>query len=776
MIVCDLTHAYTPTSGGIRTYIDEKRRYLLEKTEHSHVLIIPGDRDAVERSERATTYRVAGPFIPRARPYRFFPRTRGIVAALSDARPDVIELDTHYMWNEAAAAFRYRGKAPAPIVSIPFHTDFAHAYALTYTSRVLGHGVGRRAGRIAEAWIRRVLRRADLTLAFSEAQQRRLTELGAPGAVHVPLGVDLARFHPANADPLLRSEIGVGPGDILLLYAGRFDTEKHVTVLLEALARLPDAPRFVLALAGDGPLRHALQQHAVGESRLRVLPYESDRRRLARLMASADIYVTAGPHETFGLSVVEAQASGLPVVGVRAGGLLTHVPPQAGRLGPVADAGAMATNILEVAGNLETFSAAARRQAEGVHSWESCFDAVVGAYEAARARALTTVGSGAPLRVLFVTHSFAPHGRPLANVGGMQRVATELHTALSRHPRVRLSTLALRSSARWYEVLTVPFLLRLMTGLAKRMRRDNPQVVLFSSMVTAIMAPMSLRRLPTARLAAIAHGKDVTLASRIHQKVWLPGAFRLLDAVLPVSSATAEACRVRGEDPERIHVVPNGIDAGRFADLPTRTEARTEVEESISLPPNALLLVAVGRQVRRKGTAWFVEHVVPQLAGDVHLAIAGEGPEEETIRQAAAAAGVSHRVHPLGRVTEQQLRALLVGGDLFVMPNVPVAGDMEGFGVVMLEAGIAGMATIGSDLEGIRDVITEGVNGHLIQSRDADAFARCIRRYDDDRVALAALSESARRHVESTFTWPAVADRYVSVLERLVAESAVLAA
>jgi phosphatidylinositol alpha-1,6-mannosyltransferase len=244
-----------------------------------------------------------------------------------------------------------------------------------------------------------------------------------------------------------------------------------------------------------------------------------------------------------------------------------------------------------------------------------------------------------------------------------------------------------------------------------------------------------------------------------------------LDAVLPVSSATAEACRIRGAAPAQIHVVPNGIDAGRFADLPPRSEARAEVEATIPLPADALLLVGVGRQVRRKGTAWFVQQVMPRLPDDVHLAIAGEGPEEEAIRQAAATGGVAGRVHLLGRVTEQELRSLLVGGDLFVMPNVPVTGDMEGFGVVMLEAGLAGMATVGADLEGIRDVITEGVNGHLIAPLDAAAFARCIRRYDEDRVALSTLSASARAHVVSAFTWPAVADRYVGVLERLVSES-----
>jgi phosphatidylinositol alpha-1,6-mannosyltransferase len=187
----------------------------------------------------------------------------------------------------------------------------------------------------------------------------------------------------------------------------------------------------------------------------------------------------------------------------------------------------------------------------------------------------------------------------------------------------------------------------------------------------------------------------------------------------------------------------------------------------LSLPPDALLLVAVGRQVKRKGVAWFVANVLPRV-GNARLAIAGEGPEMDAIREAAAQAGVSARIHVLGRIGETELRRLLVAGDLFVMPNIPVPGDMEGFGVVMLEAGLAGLPTVASDLEGIRDVVSEGANGHLIPPLNADAFAERLSHYDADRAALARMADSARSYVARTFTWPAVADQYVGVLERLV--------
>src|SRR5690606_21320998 len=117
------------------------------------------------------------------------------------------------------------------------------------------------------------------------------------------------------------------------------------------------------------------------------------------------------------------------------------------------------------------------------------------------------------------------------------------------------------------------------------------------------------------------------------------------------------------------------------------------------------------------------------------------------ILEAARANGVLSRVHLLGRVSEQQLTSVYRGSDLFVMPNVPIPGDMEGFGVVMLEAGANGLPTVGSDLEGIKDVIMPGSNGHLVPTENPEAFRAVVTHYVNDRDALNAASLRAERHV-----------------------------
>ena len=142
------------------------------------------------------------------------------------------------------------------------------------------------------------------------------------------------------------------------------------------------------------------------------------------------------------------------------------------------------------------------------------------------------------------------------------------------------------------------------------------------------------------------------------------------------------------------------------------------------------------------------------------------------IRAANERHGLGGRARLLGKVPEETLRTLYRGGDLFVMPNVHVPGDIEGFGVVMLEAGLCGLPVVAADLEGISDVVRDGENGHLVPSRDAEAFARAVLRYRGDREALAAASRSAARFTARTYAWSAIAEQFVEVFRERIGRPA----
>lgn len=361
------------------------------------------------------------------------------------------------------------------------------------------------------------------------------------------------------------------------------------------------------------------------------------------------------------------------------------------------------------------------------------------------------------------------------NVGGMQRVALKLNEALHDRPAPPDVTSVLLRSTWKSTPYKVPFFLgKAAWRIRQAVLHEEADVVLFSSMVTAALAvPMHgfLER-HGVKTAAITHGLDVTMQTPVYQ--WfVPKVFEALDAVLPVSRATGAACIQRGMPPGQVHVVPNGIDLDRYAPTNTKPEMRATLKAALGaphapLPDDALLLCSVGRQVKRKGFAWFVEHVMPTLPENVHYWIAGDGPESEAIQRAIRRNNLQGRVRQLGRISNENLARLYRGADLFVMPNIPVKGDMEGFGVVMLEAGQCGCPSVAARLEGIQDVITEGENGHLVESENPAAFREAILQYNQAPERLRTAAARAIAHTTSHFGWGAVADQYVATLRALV--------
>ncbi|MEM7136800.1 MAG: glycosyltransferase family 4 protein [Myxococcota bacterium] len=371
------------------------------------------------------------------------------------------------------------------------------------------------------------------------------------------------------------------------------------------------------------------------------------------------------------------------------------------------------------------------------------------------------------MRLIYVSHSFSPKGAPLSNLGGMQRVAMELHDALRRRSDVALRTIALRSSWRWVHVRSVPFLLSVGARLGFEARRFRADAVLFTSMTTslALLLAGGTLRSQGVSVASIAHGLDITDPNPAYQRA-LRRIRPHLDLTMPVSRATGDQLRALGLRADQIEVVHNAVDVDRFATPGVPRPSALQIAGA-RLPKDAFLLVTVGRQVRRKGFSWFIEHVMPKVPERVVFWLAGDGPERPEIDRAIATAGLGKRVRCLGKISEADLVALYGRADLFVMPNIPVPGDMEGFGIVMLEAGACGVPTLAANLEGIRDVIQEGVNGWFCPSGDSEAFATKIRALLDAPGELNAARRSTADYVSSTFRWSHAAQRYLDAIGRL---------
>jgi alpha-1,6-mannosyltransferase len=260
------------------------------------------------------------------------------------------------------------------------HTDFDRSYATTYPSKVFGRWLGRRIGAMAGWYTRSVLSKCDAVYCLAPSFQDHLRGLGIPNVTVIPLGVDTDVFSPARRDLALRDQLGVPDDGVMVVYAGRLDSEKRTDIMVAAAELAHQKHPLLLVLAGTGPNRALLEEQEAAGLPIRVLDYVSDPLELARLLASADLYLTAGPFETFGLSVVEAQACGLPVVGVQAGALIERVRPEFGFLGPVDDSGIMATHILAAAGARDSLGEAARKHVVTNLSWTHTFQSLFESY------------------------------------------------------------------------------------------------------------------------------------------------------------------------------------------------------------------------------------------------------------------------------------------------------------------------------------------------------------------------------------------------------------
>ena len=342
-LFCDLTQSWSAVGGGVGTYLRHKRQHLLQTTHHRHLLIVPGNKDEVIDEGRAITVTIASPRVPGSPNYRLMLRNREVRAALERFGPDLIECQDAY--NLPWVAIGHAKRHPGTALVAAYMTDFPTVYVERPFSKVIGKTLAGACARICYWYCGKLYSRFDGMFALS--QNGGLTKLKALGIDRievVPLGVELGDFSPRLRDPRLRQKLHLADDQPLLIYAGRIDGEKRAQLLVDAFRLLPADLGAQLVLIGDGPLRESIV--ALGDPCIHAPGYVRDRSELARWLASADIYVSGMADETFGVSIVEAQASGLPVVGVAAGAMVDRVSGELGRLGPVDDPRAMADNIL----------------------------------------------------------------------------------------------------------------------------------------------------------------------------------------------------------------------------------------------------------------------------------------------------------------------------------------------------------------------------------------------------------------------------------------------
>jgi glycosyltransferase involved in cell wall biosynthesis len=359
------------------------------------------------------------------------------------------------------------------------------------------------------------------------------------------------------------------------------------------------------------------------------------------------------------------------------------------------------------------------------------------------------------MRILYVTRKFPP------STGGMENAAYELYMALAARHDVAL--IKWGGANKMLPVVYPWLLLRaLMAGLQKR-----PDVIY---MQDGVMAPMGwllklLLRRPT---VLTIHGKEATYANPVYQML-IPPFVRKQSQLVTVSNETKTIVQraLPGTNPA---VIFNGL-SDSFYMQGARDAQLVTVGLAIGMRLDQLkkykIIHTNGRLVRRKGVLWFIDNVLPKLAAaqPVLYLVSGKGKDQEVIEAAIKEHGLQNNVRLLGRIPNNLLHSLYNAADVFVMPNVPVKNDMEGFGLVGLEAASCGTMVVASKLEGIQDAIIDGKNGVLVNPLDVAGYVSAV----TQELHKPSLTRKAvREYTLQNYSWTKTAAQYEAVMQRLI--------
>ncbi|WP_291313253.1 glycosyltransferase family 4 protein [Corynebacterium sp. UBA2622] len=302
MRVAIVAESFLPNVNGVTNSV---LRVLEHLHAHGHeaIVVAPGARAFQEEIPEYLGFeivRVPTVMIPLVDSLPIGVPTASVINALSAFKPDVVHLASPFVLGGAGAFAALQMRIPAVAL---YQTDVA-GFATQYQLSVLAS--------MAWEWTRNVHNRCEITLAPSSEAIRQLEAHGVKNVRHWGRGVDTELFHPSKRSEMLRRQWDPTGKKKIVGFVGRLAAEKGV----HRLAPLVEDPNVQLVVVGDGPERACLQETLPNA----VFTGALGGQQLARAYASLDLFVHTGEFETFCQAIQEAQASGVPTIGPRAGG------------------------------------------------------------------------------------------------------------------------------------------------------------------------------------------------------------------------------------------------------------------------------------------------------------------------------------------------------------------------------------------------------------------------------------------------------------------------
>lgn len=383
-------------------------------------------------------------------------------------------------------------------------------------------------------------------------------------------------------------------------------------------------------------------------------------------------------------------------------------------------------------------------------------------------------------QILCVTHKYPP------SVGGMEKQSYELTNGLKKYYNTHIISYHNNCNRLiWF--------MQLRTRIFNTLK-ENPAIKLIH-LNDGLMGAMCLWLQKQVNIPVVVtyHGLDVTFPFGFYQRRLLPRMAQYYGAIC-VSEYTRQECLSRKFSSQSTFTVANGVDTS-MGNIPFDNIIIEKLKHKYGVDPNGKkIILAAGRPVKRKGFSWFIKNVLPRLGEDVIFLMTGPikskpsfvekgiellpiGRDIQLLLGAASDTQqindllqVTKNAYHLGSVPYNDLIQLFSLADLFVMPNIKVEGDEEGFGLVALEASVRGTYVLASGIEGITDAVIDGKNGIHLPSGDAKAWAEKINELLSDMQLLKRLSQQGKVFTCNNYSWNKMVDHYHSLFELIITQ------
>lgn len=376
-------------------------------------------------------------------------------------------------------------------------------------------------------------------------------------------------------------------------------------------------------------------------------------------------------------------------------------------------------------------------------------------------------------KILFVTHKYPP------STGGMQKQSFELIEFVKKQTEVQ--EIIYRSNyPKFFFLLTVTLRVFYKVLSNRRIQLIHANDGLMALFLTPLLM---IKRL---KICATVHGLDVVFNFSLYQW-WVKNYLPKFSFLISVSEATLEECVKIGVPRKKVHYIPNAVE------LPERMERDPSfpkwLQDTYQIELNDKLVISsVGRPVPRKGFGWFAKNVLPEIPNAIYLVVGTEmesrgmilllrkllpsavfeklckmlGVPLDTIALTEISKNGDQLVL-LGKISQEKLFQTYLHTDIFVMPNLHVKGDFEGFGLVALEAGVFGAICLASNVDGIPSAIEDGKNGFLLESESPNTWIKKISELRKPQGLSGARSDFKNYYESHQITWDEVGERYLTL-------------